>query len=120
MRNAIFVFLLLFPLMLFSCSTQNASVKSIILEGNPTTGYAWEFKGSKNGRVKMVGSEYVPNASKSGMVGVGGRYVFKFVGVETGDDRLFFEYARPWDAKDVADTKKIDVIIGDGLKISFK
>lgn len=83
----------------------------ITLESNPTTGYKWE-SGFDQSLLKLVKSEYKQDASKPGMVGVGGREQFTFAGLKAGDAQVKMTYKRPWeqqsaDAKVLTFTVKI-------------
>jgi inhibitor of cysteine peptidase len=78
---------------LAGCSQGNKTVK-IKLEGNPTTGYTWEYEMSPDGIVREVSNDY---ASDSSAVGSGGTFTFVFEGVAPGEAVLTFSYLRPWE-----------------------
>lgn len=83
----------------------------ITLESNPTTGYKWE-SGFDQNLLKLMKSEFKQDASKPGMVGVGGREQFTFAGLKAGDAQVKMTYKRPWeqqsaDAKVLTFTVKI-------------
>jgi len=69
---------------------------TITLESNPTTGYKWEASFDQN-LLKLAKSEYKQDASKPGMVGVGGKEYFTFQGLKTGDAQVKMTYKRPWE-----------------------
>jgi inhibitor of cysteine peptidase len=69
---------------------------NITLDANPTTGYQWKLSDNfTEGVVKLVGSEYV--APETEMVGVGGKEVWTFEGVRSGETTVELEYVRPWE-----------------------
>ncbi len=69
---------------------------TITLESNPTTGYKWEASFDQS-LLKLVKSEYKQDASKPGMVGVGGKEYFTFQGLKSGDAPVKMTYKRPWE-----------------------
>ena len=97
---------------------------SIVLEGNPTTGYSWfmvNVDSVKNSNVvqplnldQYNGSEeYIQDAHEPGLCGVGGRNVFKFkVNNGFGKElpKLVFEYKRPWE-KDTPPYGKAEITL---------
>ena len=97
---------------------------SIELEGNPTTGSSWlmvNVDSVKNSSVveplnlnKYNGSEeYIQDACKPGLCGVGGRFIFKFkVNNGSGKElpKLLFEYKKPWE-KDTPPYGKAEITL---------
>jgi inhibitor of cysteine peptidase len=78
-----------------------SGVLEITLEGNPTTGYVWSLLSGNDAVLKLVGDyAYKQDAAPAGMVGVGGKFTFKFQAVGAGVAQLKFGYQRPWE-KDV-------------------
>jgi inhibitor of cysteine peptidase len=73
-------------------------VLEITLEGNPTTGYLWGVLAVNDAVLKSAG-DFVFNqdAAPAGMVGVGGKFTFKFQAVGAGAAQLKFGYQRPWE-----------------------
>lgn len=70
----------------------------ITLESNPTTGYNWSQVSSNDGVLKPVGAyTYQQNPALTGMVGVGGKFTFKFKAIGVGATQLKFSYQRPWE-----------------------
>ncbi|MFC1905594.1 protease inhibitor I42 family protein, partial [Chloroflexota bacterium] len=47
--------------------------------------------------LKLVNSKFEQNASKPGMVGVGGKERFTFQGLKAGDTEVKLTYKRPWE-----------------------
>ena len=100
----------------YTSSNQPIEVKigeqfTITLDSNPTTGYKWEASFDQSS-LKLVKREYKQDASKPGMVGVGGKEHFIFEGIKAGDAQIKLTYKRPWeqqpaDAKVMTFTVKI-------------
>jgi inhibitor of cysteine peptidase len=73
----------------------------VTLEGNPTTGYLWGVLAGNDAVLKSSGDfAFNQDAAPVGMVGVGGKFTFKFQAVGAGAAQLKFGYQRPWE-KDV-------------------
>lgn len=65
------------------------------LEGNPTTGYTWEWVDDGSGVLSQDGEpEYT---SDSDLVGSGGMFVFKFKAAKTGTASLHLIYHRTFE-----------------------
>jgi inhibitor of cysteine peptidase len=105
---------------LFSCNSQKGMQSDyevnknetfeVILKSNPTTGYSWKWvKNQSSKLVDSVSTTYTQDKAESGMVGVGGKEIWKFKGKESGVDTLVFEYARSWEKYAAAETKKVVV-----------
>lgn len=90
----------------------------ISLDGNPTTGYSWTYRQTRDGIVRKVSSEY--KTEKSDIVGAGGTFVFVFEGITQGETELTFEYSRSWEKGIKPIETKIYVFKVDSSKrISF-
>ena len=82
-------------------------VLTVSLPANPTTGYSWSVACTPAGVLKQVGeSRFETSGHCQGMVGVGGRQLWKFRAVSPGQTRLTFSYSRPWE-HDVAPARLI-------------
>ena len=82
----------------------------IALDSNPTTGYSWKWTNKE--RVTIVtsdGAAYIPIQVKKGIMGSGGKEMWKFIGVKSGTDSIKLEYRRPWDTSSTIMTKIIYV-----------
>jgi flavodoxin len=90
----------------------------VSLDGNPTTGYSWEYRQSKDGVVREVSKKYEPQ--KTSLAGSGGVFTFVFEGISQGETELTFEYLRPWE-KNVkpAQTKKYIFKVSPNKSVSF-
>ena len=72
----------------------------VILEGNPTTGYAWDVVSFSTNRLQQIGAvEYLPSEQSGGKhrVGVGGKFMFRFKAVEKGEGNIKMIYRRSWE-----------------------
>ena len=68
----------------------------IVLESNPTTGYAWGLaKRIENHMVNLVTNEY--HAKETSLVGSGGAEVWTFVARHDGTTTITLAYRRPWE-----------------------
>jgi predicted secreted protein len=68
---------------------------SIVLDENPTTGYAWSYSANPEGILREVSSEYAQDAGTENMMGAGGKHTWVFESIGQGDTLLRFTYARP-------------------------
>ncbi len=70
----------------------------IDLNANPTTGYNWTVgDGFDAFVIRLTGDEYTVNEHPQNVMGVGGRQVFRFEAVGTGETTLSLTYARSVD-----------------------
>lgn len=77
---------------------------SITLDSNPTTGYRWQLSTPLDEKVlKIISSEY--RMPETHIVGAGGKEVWTFKALSTGQTTIVFEYMRPWE-KDKEPAKK--------------
>lgn len=80
------------------------------LEGNPTTGYTWQFKAENPEIVKI--SEEITAENTDGMVGTPSKFKYKIEGVKAGSTQILFTYQRSWEtgvAPAETDTLSINV-----------
>ncbi len=84
------------------------------LEGNPTTGYVWTHRATRDLKVVIPdGKEQFvqPDEDKDGKrVGQSGYFDFPFKTVTPGKKTLVFIYHRPWE-KDVEPARKVELTI---------
>jgi inhibitor of cysteine peptidase len=79
---------------------------SIVLDSNPTTGYQWQLANPPDEKiVKLIRSEY--RASKTNLTGAGGKEIWTFVTLDTGQTAISFKYVRPWE-KDKEPKKNVE------------
>jgi inhibitor of cysteine peptidase len=84
----------------------------LTIAGNPTTGYKWSVASMPEGITEVGEAVYVqdPADSPGGrpLVGVGGRFIFTFVGSKTTEGSIKLAYTRPWE-KDTPPIQTADV-----------
>ncbi len=70
------------------------------LSSNPTTGYSWGWLNQDAvSIVTSPGSQYtMDKTNEKGVVGRGGREIWKFIGVKNGSDTIRLGYRRPWES----------------------
>jgi inhibitor of cysteine peptidase len=69
---------------------------ALTLRSNPTTGYIWQLdKPPEDGVIQFIDNQY--RGDKSGLVGAGGREIWTFKAVETGETTIDLKYVRPWE-----------------------
>ena len=66
----------------------------VTLEGNPTTGYAWDIAAIDGAHLKSVSTSY---KSSSNRCGAGGVFTFTFSPTLKGSSDLQLVYARSWE-----------------------
>jgi predicted secreted protein len=83
----------------------------ITMRSNPTTGYSWVVaKPVDRKKLDPVEKGYIPAAT--GLVGAGGKDVFVFRAVGTGETTISLKYARAWEKEEKpADSAEFKVII---------
>jgi len=80
----------------------------IELDSNPTTGFAWKWTNKESvSIVDSTGTEYIPDAPA--LTGSGGKEIWKFTGLKSGNDTIKLEYCRPWDTTSAVNTKNVTV-----------
>ena len=81
-------------------SVNAGSEIEIVLKGNPTTGYSWDAASFSTNRLQQIGAvEYRQSEQSDGKhrVGVGGKFVFRFKAVCSGQGFIKLIYRRPWE-----------------------
>jgi inhibitor of cysteine peptidase len=69
---------------------------TITLPANPTTGYQWQLARPLNDKmIKLISSEYI--ADDTGLVGSGGKQVWKFRALKVGRAAIALKYVRSWE-----------------------
>jgi inhibitor of cysteine peptidase len=77
---------------------------SIVLAGNPTTGYTWQV--NTDGRhLELLDQSFERSAEH---VGAGGFEIFRFRALETGETEITCEYRRPWE-EEILESKRFRV-----------
>ncbi|HAF63013.1 MAG TPA: hypothetical protein DCK95_11915 [Anaerolineaceae bacterium] len=87
-----------------SVSLKNGATITIRLEGNITTGYAWDIKEIDENFFKQIGDiEYVKkesmdsNTDENSPVGASGEFVFTFSAIQSGETTLQLQYHRSFE-----------------------
>ena len=92
------VILVYITVLLFGCSSiVEQRVETIVLEGNPTTGFTWVYTMSPEGVVREISNEYIADNTRGEIVGAGGQFVFVFEAIAAGEAELVFSYLRVWE-----------------------
>jgi predicted secreted protein len=81
-------------------------VFAVVLAGNPTTGYTWQA-GFQAECLSLI--EQTFELGREG-AGAGGREVFRFRPVASGETQIDFVYQRPWGGEP-RDRKRFRVVI---------
>jgi predicted secreted protein len=81
---------------------------TVILEGNPTTGYGWQVQTMDETVLAGSEPEYVTDSQA---LGSGGMYTFTFTGVTAGETQLELAYARSWESVPPLQTFTLTVIV---------
>lgn len=79
---------------------------AVALVGNPTTGYNWQASVDAQ-YLELLAQEFEMEGKAAG---AGGRDVFRFRALETGETRIAFEYRRPWGGH-ALDIRRIGLVI---------
>ena len=71
---------------------------ALTLRSNPTTGYIWQLgKPPEDGVIQFIDNQY--RRDKSGLVGAGGREIWTFKAVGTGETTIDLKYCWMWTYK---------------------
>lgn len=89
----------------------------INIEGNPTTGYEWEYEINADGIIKEESSQY--NPKDPGLCGSGGTYTWKFSALKEGTTEINFKYRRSWE-KEAVKTKTYICVVDKDLNITVR
>lgn len=84
---------------------------TVVLEGNPSTGYTWEAQDLDTAMFELVGEpEFVGDSAD--LVGSGGTLTLTFKALQAGTATLNLVYHRPWET-DVApiDTYSVTITV---------
>ena len=84
------------------------------IEGNPTTGYNWEYKSATGAvEVKDMGAQpkTAPKEGEHPMMGAPSMMNYGFRGVKAGKDTVTFVYRRSFEPESIAPIKKIKWVV---------
>ena len=103
-----------------SCvSTRFASdEKTIQLKGNPTTGYNWFYQISDDSIIAV--EEYVKYLGDDMVVGAPSMFTYTITSLKPGQTTLHFEYKRPWETVEPAETKEYIITVAENGKIKIE
>jgi len=86
----------------------------IILESNPTTGYAWQFRQPIDSTLlTLLEKQYVAKPNPNKLVGRGGHDHWLFEAAVQGTTSVSLQYLRPWDTTSVEQTLDFTVEINE-------
>ena len=85
------------PVVYESREVELGEMFEIVLEANATTGYSWELIEIDDDVVQLMESEYIADPNAEGLVGKGGKTVFRFEAVGSGQTALKIVYRRSWE-----------------------
>lgn len=79
----------------FRLDLSNAKLNplTIVLDGNPTTGYEWKVIEMDEDNLAIT-KEYIPKETSENMVGSGGQYHFNVTGLKAGNCSIKLSYLR--------------------------
>ncbi|SFC99071.1 protease inhibitor I42 family protein [Clostridium uliginosum] len=91
----------------------------INLQGNPTTGYNWDYHIDTDGIINEDSKQYKQDDANLDVVGAGGTYTWKFSALKEGTTEITFKYYRPWE-NEAIQTKTYIFTVDKELKITVK
>jgi len=116
-KKVVLVILLILIILIFIYFRPNevSKVKTgeefvIDLKSNPTTGYRWE-PDFDDKYIRLVERDYQSD-SEENIVGGGGKEIFVFSALQSGETEIQFYYFRPWETRDSrteAKTYKVEI-----------
>ncbi len=80
----------------------------IMLEENPSIGYRWFIINPEDGVVDVLRDYYAEGLES---LGAAGEHIWKIKGLEKGETKLVFEYARSLEDNGVIEEKTFTVIV---------
>lgn len=92
--------------------------KSIQLKGNPTTGYNWFYQISDDSIIGV--EEYVKYLGDDMVVGAPSMFTYTITSLKPGQTTLHFEYKRPWETVEPAETKEYIITVDEKGKIEIE
>jgi inhibitor of cysteine peptidase len=99
----------------FTAADNGASIElrigesfTVVLAGNPTTGYSWVVAEMDEAVLSSLEPAYV---SDSELMGSGGEFTFTFTAVAAGTTQVQLEYLRTWEQVEPLETFTITVTV---------
>ncbi len=74
----------------------------VVLEENPSTGFAWIYDISDTSVAVVDNDEYI--APDSNLVGASGNHKFVIKGIKSGKVEILFKYVRSWEKDNIEKT----------------
>ena len=93
----------------------------IILKGNPSTGYSWDWQGLSGNSCVNIECESTSVIDDSTLVGGPVRFTYVVKGVQPGYVEICFTYARPWEHDPAMAIYKLyyDIHVDEELNVSI-
>ncbi len=97
-----------------SCATMRSQEAVIELNGNPTTGYTWEYEIEDDDIIEV--DEEILYLGKNDVVGAPSKFKYTLHSLKAGNTKIKFEYKRPWEQKAADKVVVYEVIVNqDGM-----
>lgn len=77
----------------------DVDVLAVTLDGNPTTGYTWEYTGDKSEKIEVAEPKYTPSETDGNIAGSGGTFEFDITGKKPGNCTAEFSYLRTFEGE---------------------
>jgi inhibitor of cysteine peptidase len=72
----------------------------VVLKGNPSTGYAWNYTMDNKDIIELSSSNEVPD--KENITGSGSTFIWHFKALKAGQIKLTYKYYRDWEREATA------------------
>lgn len=93
---------------------------TVILEGNPTTGYTWNIIVADENVIAVTDEGFAANETEEGIVGASGYQRFSFEGKAEGYTTVTFAYGRSWETEEApAYTLTYDLSVDSNLVVTI-
>lgn len=93
---------------------------TVILEGNPTTGYTWNVTVADESIIAVTDDGFAANEAEEGVVGAAGYQHFSFEGKAEGYTTVTFAYGRSWETEEApAYTLTYDLSVDSNLVVTI-
>jgi inhibitor of cysteine peptidase len=95
-----------------SVSLSRDGSTSIMLRENPSTGFRWRLNKAQSTNLAIVGViDRGYRAAQSGLIGAPGSHRWEISARATGNAKVVFTYARPWELASPAEIHVVEVTI---------
>ena len=102
-----------------SCSSTQfkSSKKKIEMQGNPTTGYTWDYTIEDESIIRLEQkTKYLGSRKTSGAPSL---FTYTIISLKPGTTTITFEYKRPWEDKPAEKTQTYTVTVDERGKITL-